>query len=537
MPLKISNIRLPVEEPESSLADAVARRLGIKSDEMTQWRILRKSLDARSRTGLRFVYSAVVHLPEENWRFAGNDAPAADIQWFAPSRFEEPLSGEQPLVERPIVVGSGPAGLLAGYYLALRGYAPLILERGLPVKERVPAVRAFDGGGDLDEENNYLFGEGGAGCFSDGKLTCRMTGPDVDWVLQRFIECGGRQSIVYEYRPHLGSNRLPLICRNFRRHIESLGGEYRFGCRLEGLEIVDGQIRGVRSSSGNITTRAVILAIGHSARDTYQMLFEAGIPLSAKAFQLGLRIEHPQEDVNNQKYGRPEYVDLLGAADYSLIARAHRDVFTFCMCAGGTVIPSVSEPGMFCTNGMSNSRHDTPFANSGIVATLSPEEFGSPHPLAGMEVQRHFESAAFQLAGGDYRCPIQRADDFVACRNSNPKCRLPSSYRRRVRTSRLEAIIPPAIAHAIRAGLPIMDRKWHGNFLREAVLVGPEMRGSSPVRLDREPQSRQSPGIAGLFPVGEGAGFAGGIVSAAVDGLISAKALVRRFAPLASRTL
>jgi uncharacterized protein len=537
MPLKVSNIRLPVEEPESSLADAVARRLGIKSDEMTQWRILRKSLDARSRTGLRFVYSAVVHLPEENWRFAGNDAPADDIQWFAPSRFEEPLSGEQPLVERPIVVGSGPAGLLAGYYLALRGYAPLILERGLPVKERVPAVRAFDGGGDLDEENNYLFGEGGAGCFSDGKLTCRMTGPDVDWVLQRFIECGGHQSIVYEYRPHLGSNRLPLICRNFRRHIESLGGEYRFGCRLEGLEIVDGQIRGVRSSSGNITTRAVILAIGHSARDTYQMLFEAGIPLSAKAFQLGLRIEHPQEDVNNQKYGRPEYVDLLGAADYSLIARAHRDVFTFCMCAGGTVIPSVSEPGMFCTNGMSNSRHDTPFANSGIVATLSTDEFGSVHPLAGMEVQRRFESAAFQIAGGDYACPIQRADDFVSCRNSNPKCRLPSSYRRRVRTSRLEAIIPPAIAHAIRAGLPIMDRKWHGNFLREAVLVGPEMRGSSPVRLDREPQSRQSPGIAGLFPVGEGAGFAGGIVSAAVDGLISAKALVRRFAPLASRTL
>ena len=328
-----------------------------------------------------------------------------------------------------------------------------------------------------------------------------------------------------------------MICRNFRRKIESLGGEYRFGCRFEGLEIADGQIRGVRTSSGCIATRAVILAIGHSARDTYRMLFEAGVPLSAKAFQLGLRIEHPQEQVNQQKYGRREYVDLLGAADYSLVARADRDVFTFCMCAGGTVIPSVSEPAMFCTNGMSNSRHDTRFANSGIVATLSPDEFGSTHPLAGIEVQRRFESAAFRLAGGDYHCPIQRANDFIDGRQSSPKSPLPSSYRRGVRSCRLDAVVPPPIAEAIRAGLPIMDRKWHGSFLREAVLVGPEMRGSSPVRLDREPRSRQSPGITGLYPAGEGAGFAGGIVSAAVDGLVSAKALVERFAPLTSRTL
>src|SRR5580658_7573434 len=258
MPLRVSNIRLPVEEPESALADAVAHRLGVKSNELTQWRILRKSLDARSRTGLRFVYSAVVHLPEEDRRFRSDAAPKEDIEWFAPSRFEEPTTGEEPLVERPVVVGSGPAGLLAGYYLALRGYAPLILERGQAVKERVPAVRAFDDGGKLDEENNYLFGEGGAGCFSDGKLTCRLAGPDVDWVLQRFVECGGRSSIAYEYRPHLGSNRLPLICRNFRRKIEAMGGEYRFRCRLEGLDIAEGQIRGVKTSSGFIPARAVL---------------------------------------------------------------------------------------------------------------------------------------------------------------------------------------------------------------------------------------------------------------------------------------
>jgi uncharacterized protein len=537
MPLRISNIRLPVEEPESALVDAVAQRLGVKSGELTQWRILRKSLDARSRTGLRFVYSAVVHLPEEDGRFPRGGTAGEDIEWFAPTRFDEPASGLKPLGERPVVVGSGPAGLLAAYYLALRGYAPLVLERGQPVKERVPAVRAFDDGGPHDEENNYLFGEGGAGCFSDGKLTCRMSGPDVDWVLERFIECGGRASLIYEYRPHLGSNRLPLICRNFRRKIEGLGGEYRFGCRFEGLDIVDGVIRGVRTSSGSIATRSVILAIGHSARDTYRLLHDAGVPMSPKAFQLGLRIEHPQEQVNHHKYGRPEYVDLLGAADYSLVARAKRDIFTFCMCAGGTVIPSVSEPRMFCTNGMSNSRHDTKFANSGIVATLAVEEFGDPHPLAGMEIQRRFESAAFRLAGSDYLCPIQRATDFVASRGTDPKSHLCSSYRRGVRACRLETVLPPPIAEAIRAGLPIMDRKWHGSFLRDAVLVGPEMRGSSPVRLDRDMRTRQSPGIEGLYPVGEGAGFAGGIVSAAVDGLISAKALVEQFQPLASRTL
>jgi hypothetical protein len=534
MPLKVSNIRMPVEEPESAVAQAVARRLGVRTDDLTSWRILRKSLDARSRRDLRFVYSAVVHVPEESQRFAA--LKTDDVQLFAPGAFHDPDCGGEPLPERPIVVGSGPAGLLAGYYLALRGYKPLILERGRPVKERVPAIRAFDHGGPLDEENNYLFGEGGAGCFSDGKLTCRMGGPDVDWVLDRFVDCGGRASIVYEYRPHLGSNRLPLICRNFRRKIEALGGEYRFDCRLEKLEIAVDQVRGVMTSSGFVPASAVILAIGHSARDTYRMLAEVGVPLSAKAFQLGLRIEHPQAQINRQKYARGEYVNLLGAADYSLIARGQRDVFTFCMCAGGTVIPSVSEPEMFCTNGMSNSRHDTPFGNSGLVVTIAPDEFGSAHPLAGMEVQRRYESAAFTLAGGDYVCPIQAAGDFVAGRAPRGVRAPESSYLRGVRPVSLDAVIPPQVAAAIRAGLPIMDGKWNGNFLREAVLVGPEMRGSSPIRLDRDPQNRQSPGIAGLYPVGEGAGFAGGIVSAAVDGLLSAKALVQRFAPLQSES-
>jgi uncharacterized FAD-dependent dehydrogenase len=529
MRLRINNLRLPVEAPEAELPARIARQLGLRADDLGAWRILRKSLDARARDDLRFVYSVTIELPVDDWSPRPDDR---DVEPYRPEAFDDPPPGDQPLDARPIVVGSGPAGLAAAYYLAIKGYQPLVLERGRPVKERVHSVRAFDAGGPHDPEDNYLFGEGGAGCFSDGKLTCRMTGADVDWVLQAFVECGGRDSIRYENRPHLGSNRLPLLCRNFRRKIEALGGEYRFNCRLEGLDVVGGQLRGVQTSSGHLAATHVVLGIGHSARDTYAMLHALGVPMRAKAFQLGLRIEQPQEQVNRWKYGRPEYLELLGAADYVLTARGARDVYTFCMCAGGIVIPSISEPGMFCSNGMSRSRHDTPFANSGLMVTLQPEEFGRSHPLAGVELQRRYESAAFALGGGDYFSPIQSAQDFLAGRTPSPQARLASSYERGVTPASLDAVLPAAVLSAIRNGLPLMDRKWRGDFLKQATLVGPEMRGSSPVRIDRDDVSRETPGFSGLFPVGEGAGYAGGIVSAAVDGLRSAREIVRRYARL-----
>ena len=466
---------------------------------------------------------------EAEWQ-VGN-AGKVIVERFTPTGFEDPQPGNRALEERPIVVGSGPGGLLAAYYLALRGYRPLVLERGDPVKERVPAIRAFDRGGPLDRENNYLFGEGGAGTFSDGKLTCRMSGPDVEWVLERFVECGGKAEIRYEQRPHLGSNRLPMLVRNFRRKIEAMAGEYRFRCRLEELHIIDGQVRGVHTSSGFIPASVVVLAIGHSARDTYEMLHRVGVPMERKAFQLGLRIEQRQAQVNRHKYGAKPYEQILGAADYSLVARGQRDVFTFCMCAGGVVIPSVSEPGMFCTNGMSNSRHDTQFANSGVMVTLEPDEFGSSHPLAGIEIQRQFEAAAFELSRGSYFAPIQQASDFLLGRSPGSSDSYESSYPRGVVAANLNAVLPQVVLSAIRKGLPIMDRQWRGDFLKDATLVGPEMRGSSPIRMVRERDSRQTPGIAGLFPVGEGAGFAGGIISAAVDGLRTAKQVVKQFAP------
>ncbi len=531
MPFRLTNLRMPVERPESELAAVIARRLKIRPADLASWRILRKSLDARHRDRLEFVYSAVAEPADPGAArrivFRGDVAP------YQPQPFHDPPAGDRPLLRRPIVVGSGPAGLAAGYYLALRGYRPLILERGRSVKERAPAIRSFDRGGVFQAENNYLFGEGGAGCFSDGKLTCRISGPDVDWVLERFVECGGRPSLVYEQRPHLGSNTLPLVCRNFRRKIEAMGGEYRFGCRLEGIDIADDRVRGIMTSAGYMAASQVVLAIGHSARDTYRMLFDAGIPMERKAFQLGLRIEHPQQQINQYKYGRDSYLALLGAADYMLAARAEgqRDVYTFCMCAGGIVIPSISEPERFCSNGMSNSRHGSPFANSGLVATLSPDEFGGDGPLAGLELQRHFESVAFNLGNRDYLAPIQSAQDFLANRDPAPRAAIPSSYQRGTRPANLSHVLPAVIAAAIRAALPVMNRKWNGRYLENATLVGPEIRGSSPVRILRDEQSRQSSRLAGLYPVGEGAGYAGGIVTAAVDGLRSARKLVEVFAP------
>ena len=531
MALRISNLRRPVDEPETELRRVLTQRLDISDADLLAWRILRKSLDARSRREFSFVYSVVVDVADqtEAWLIERHDP---EIAVHVPAAFDDPSPGAIPLANRPVVVGTGPAGLLAGYYLAFRGYRPLLIERGPPVKDRVAAVRQFDAGGELDSENNYLFGEGGAGTFSDGKLTCRMSGPDVAWVLERFVECGGSLSIVYEHRPHLGSNHLPLLVRNLRRRIEELGGEYRFGCRLEGLDLAEGKLQGLMTSSGDLRADRTVLAIGHSARDTYRMLFDCGVPLEQKAFQLGLRIEQPQEQINRHNYGRPEYLELLGPADYTLVARGMRDVFTFCMCAGGTIIPSVSEPETFCTNGMSTSRHQTPFANSGVMVTLEPKEFGSEHPLAGVELQRRYETMAFELGRQDYLCPIQKAADFLGQRSRHASIAYECSYRRGTVNADLSQVIPTVVANAIRRGLPIMDRKWHGAFLRDAVLTGPEMRGSSPVRIVRDSTTLQSPACDGLYPAGEGAGYAGGIVSAAVDGLRAARQIVRQFAPI-----
>jgi uncharacterized FAD-dependent dehydrogenase len=534
MAIRIANLRLDLDEPEEALPRHLAKALGVPPERLGPWRILRKSLDARVKDAMHFVYSAEVTPPEGEDRLLALARPgqAVRIERHQEAAFTLPVPGPAPLEHRPVIVGSGPAGLVAAYFLARQGYRPIVLERGRPVRDRIHDVRAFDAGGPLDPESNYLFGEGGAGTFSDGKLTCRTTGPEVRRVLELFAECKGRPSILYDYRPHLGSNRLPAVVKAIRRRVVEAGGEIRFSCRAEDLDLAGGAVRGVATSSGYVPARVVLLAIGHSARDTLEMLVRRGVPMVQKPFQLGVRIEQPQEVVNRVKYGPTPLELKLGAADYNLVARGEHDLFSFCMCAGGHIIPSVSEEGYFCTNGMSLSGRDSPFANSGLVVTLPLSHFPGPDVLAGVRLQQTYERRAFALGRGEYLCPIQGARDFLAGRRTGglPEC----SYPRGLVPADVSELVPPVVAEALHHGLPILDRRWRGRFLQRAYLVGPEARGSSPVRMLRDEHTRAAPGIDGFYPVGEGAGYAGGIVSAAVDGLRSAMAVIAKYAPLGS---
>jgi uncharacterized FAD-dependent dehydrogenase len=529
MPLRVSNLRVGLDDPDSALPEQLERFLGVPARQL-QWRLLRKSLDTRDKGDIRFVVSVAVETPDAAAVIARKSSQISGptVELYDEPPFALPEPGARPLRHRPLIVGSGPAGLVAAYFLAERGYCPRVLERGPPVSQRIRDVKAFDAGGPFEPESNYLFGEGGAGTFSDGKMTFRGAGPDVRRVLELFAECKGKPEILYEHRPHLGSNRLPAVVKALRRRIESLGGEVRFHTRVEDLSFREQRLVGVVTSSGSMQCDVAILAIGHSARDTYAMLVRRGVPLEQKPFQFGVRIEHPQSLVNRTQYGRAPLEASLGNADYALIAHGEHDLFTFCMCAGGYIIPSVSADGYFCTNGMSLSRRDSYYANSGLVATVPLEAFGGDDVLAGVRLQERYERRAFEIGRGEYRCPVQRAADFVAGSTTAkpPIC----SYPRGVVSAELREVLPPLVAEAVAAGLPRMDRRWRGRFLPEAVLAGPEARGSSPVRVVRDPVTRCSPGIDGLYPIGEGAGYAGGIVSAAIDGLRTARAIIATYA-------
>lgn len=529
MPLRVSQLRLGLDDPDSALPEALSRILSIPAEQL-QWRLLRKSLDTRDKDDIHFVVSVEVQTPIDDDAISrhASRVGGVTVERYDEPPFSMPEPGSRPLSHRPVIVGSGPGGLFAAYFLAERGYAPLVLERGPAVSQRIRDVKAFDAGGSFQPESNYLFGEGGAGTFSDGKLTFRGTGPDVRRVLELFAECKGKPEILYEHRPHLGSNRLPAVVKALRQRIESLGGEVRFNTRVEELAFRENRVASVETSSGSIPCDIAILATGHSARDTYAMLARHGVPMERKAFQFGVRVEHPQELVNRTQYGRSRLEDSLGNADYTLVTRGTNDLFTFCMCAGGYIIPSVSAEGFFCTNGMSLSRRDSYFANSGLVVTVPLEAFEGEDVFAGVRLQERYERRAFEMGRGEYACPVQSARDFLAGRETQPSP--PCSYPRAKVGAQLRDLLPRLVANAVAEGLPRMDRRWRGRFLPEAVLAGPEARGSSPIRILREPNSRCSPGIVGLYPVGEGAGYAGGIVSAAVDGLRTARAIIAAYA-------
>ncbi|KPX32597.1 Uncharacterized protein ALO70_05002 [Pseudomonas amygdali pv. eriobotryae] len=529
--LRITELKLPIDHPEEDLRVALLQRLGIDSSELLDFTLFKRSYDARKKSSeLCFIYTIDFQVSDEQalLRKLGDDrhvGPAPDVSYKVVGHAPEGLT------ERPIVVGFGPCGIFAGQLLAQMGFKPIILERGTEVRQRTKDTWALWRKNVLNPESNVQFGEGGAGTFSDGKLYSQIKDPKFIGrkVLHEFVKAGAPEEILYVSKPHIGTFRLTGVVENMRHEIEALGGEVRFQQRVTDLMIEDGQLLGVQLDSGEqIESRHVILALGHSARDTFRMLHGRGVFMEAKPFSVGFRIEHPQSLIDRARLGKYAGHPKLGAADYKLVHHASngRSVYSFCMCPGGTVVAATSEPGRVVTNGMSQYSRNERNANSGIVVGISPEQDFPGSPLAGIELQERLESHAYLLGGSSYEAPAQLVGDFIAGRASTALGSVEPSYKPGVKLVDLADALPAFAIEAIREALPAFDKQIKGFSLHDAVLTGIETRTSAPLRITRGP-TLQSLNTKGLYPAGEGAGYAGGILSAGVDGIRVAEALVR----------
>ena len=527
--IRLTEIKLPLDHPPHAIHDAVVQRLGIRVDELKQFTIFRRGFDARKPSAISLIYTLDVVVADEEKvlaRFKHDNhvklAPDTSYHFVAqaPANFSE----------HPLVIGTGPCGLFAGLILAQMGFRPIILERCKAVRERTKDTWGLWRKHQLNPESNVQFGEGGAGTFSDGKLYSQIKDPKhySRKVFSEFIKAGAPPEIMYVSKPHIGTFRLVGMVEEMRNTIVKLGGEVRFESRVTDFEIENGQMVGVKLASGeHISARHVVLAIGHSARDTFEMLHQRGVHLEAKPFSVGFRIEHPQSLIDRAQFGNNAGNPLLGAADYKLVHHASngRAVYSFCMCPGGTVVAATSEVGRVVTNGMSQYSRNERNANSGIVVGISPEDYPGG-ALAGIEFQRQWESRAFELGGGNYSAPGQLVGDFIANRPSTAFGEVLPSYTPGVTLSDLSSALPDYVIDAVREALPVFGKKIKGFAMADAVLTGVETRTSSPVRITRN-ESFQSLNTKGLYPAGEGAGYAGGILSAAIDGIEVAEAVAR----------
>lgn len=526
--IRINEIKLSLDEEEELLAEKAAKVLKINKKYIKSYTIFKKSVDARKKDDVHFTYSldVIITLDEEQ---ITRKCKSNKVNIVKPYVYTLP-ENKRVSSFRPVVVGFGPAGMFAGLILALSGLKPIILERGKAVEERTKDVDLFWQTGKLNEESNVQFGEGGAGTFSDGKLTTGIKSPFIRKILEELYEAGAPEEILYSSKPHIGTDRLVEVVKNIRNKIEKLGGEVRLECRLEKLIVANGFVHGVtythKGEKIDLETDSVIMAIGHSARDTVEMLYNMGVEIMQKPFSVGARIEHPQSLINKAQYGKFAGHKKLGAADYKLACHGlhERGAYTFCMCPGGTVVNAASEKEGVIVNGMSSLARDGENANSALLVGIEPKDFPSDHPLAGIYYQREIENTAFKLAGSNYKAPAQLVGDFLKGIESKELGNVQPTCPTGVTMTNLDLCLPEKVSATMKSAIVEMDKKLNGFNLYDAVLTAPETRSSSSVRILRDDLLQCN--IRGVYPCGEGAGYAGGIISAAVDGVKCAHAVL-----------
>ncbi len=531
MSIRINNVLLDIDEPKSNLKLKVAKRLSIKPEEICNMKIIRESIDARKKENIKLNYAIELTCKNEEkkvFKSRDKDIFIERVQTTSKIKF-----GNVPMTNRPLIVGMGPAGLFAGLILAQNGYKPIIIERGEQVEERTKTVNNFWQTGKLNLESNVQFGEGGAGTFSDGKLTTRIKDSRCDYVLEELVKAGAPKEILYMGMPHIGTDILKGVVINIRKRIIELGGEVRFNSKLEDLVIKNGSLRAAVINGEQIPCENLILAMGHSSRDTYKMLMDKQITMKAKAFAIGVRVEHLKTLIDENQYGKYSTHPKLSAASYRLTHTCEsnkRSVYSFCMCPGGEVVAAASEEGMLVINGMSNYKRNFRNSNSAIVVTVNPSDFHGNSPLAGMEFQRHYEKLAFDLGGGGYIAPIQLVEDFLEDRISEKFGEVKPSYAPGCEFRDMRSCLPDYVVNSLKEGLTTFDKKIKGFASSGALITGIETRTSAPVQIARN-EKFESLALKGLYPAGEGAGYAGGIISAAVDGLRCAESVMNDFAP------